>query len=64
LTENCDFEDGCSLDARSFKGIFVRNLRYLMDVDHSSQEIYSKFFNRNVEALMANASCTPDAQIR
>ena len=31
LTEHCDLDDSCDLDAYSFKGIFTRNLRYLID---------------------------------
>ena len=31
LVEHCDLDDSCDLDANSFKGIFVRNLRYLID---------------------------------
>ena len=31
LVEHCDLDDSCDLDAISFKGIFVRNLRYLID---------------------------------
>ena len=31
LIEWCDLDDSCDLDAYSFKGIFVRNLRYLID---------------------------------
>ena len=63
LTEICDPNDSCSLDARSFKGIFVRNLRYLMDVDDKDErnrDLYVKFLKRNVQALMANASCDPE----
>jgi hypothetical protein len=60
LTEICDPNDACDLDARSFKGIFVRNLRYLMDADAKNRDVYAKFIRRNVEALMANASCNPE----
>lgn len=61
LTENCDPDDSCNLDARAFKGIFTRNLRYLIDVSPANQEeaSYKKFLNRNVAALTTNASCTP-----
>ena len=61
MTEICDPGDGCGLDARSFKGIFVRNLRYLMETDAKNRDVYNKFLRRNVEALMANASCDPDS---
>ena len=33
LTEHCDLDDSCDLDAYSFKGIFARNLRYLIDTE-------------------------------
>ena len=41
LTELCDVkqQDGCNLDAKAFKGIFVRNLRYLVDATGSSNNI-------------------------
>ena len=65
LTELCDFGDACSLDARAFKGIFLRNLRYLMDVSQNIDLLkpevkeYQIFIDRNVRALMANATCFP-----
>ena len=40
LTELCDVQQqGCNLDAKAFKGIFVRNLRYLVDATGSSNNI-------------------------
>ena len=70
LTEICDVQQaGCNLDAKAFKGIFVRNLRYLLDASSSTtsqqslfqQEIKASkaFLDHNVKAIMANASCVP-----
>ena len=65
MTELCDPGDACNLDARAFKGIFVRNLRYLMDasqaIDLFRAKIgtYQRFLDVNVAALMVNASCVP-----
>ena len=38
LTEYCDPDNSCrdDLDAKMFKGIFMRNLRYLLDVSNST----------------------------
>ena len=66
LTELCDLNDACNLDEKAFKGIFVRNLRYLMDASqhidlfHIQSKAYTAFLERNVEALLANASCVPE----
>ena len=32
LMDPCDHDHSCNLDENIFKGIFVRNLRYLIDV--------------------------------
>ena len=63
LTELCDAGDACALDARIFKGIFMRNLRYLMDA--STKEFrpkikeYQSFIESNVKALLSQATCYP-----
>ena len=63
LTELCDAKDACALDARIFKGIFMRNLRYLMDA--STKEFqpkikeYQSFIESNVKALLSQATCYP-----
>ena len=49
------------------KGIFVRNLRYLMDVNEnidlfqSEKQTYTKFLEKNVKALVSKASCMPES---
>ena len=65
MTELCDLNDACNLDEKAFKGIFVRNLRYLMDASqqidlfHTQSKAYTAFLEQNIEALLANASCVP-----
>ena len=66
LTELCDPNDACNLDEKAFKGIFVRNLRYLLDACqhmhqfHTETKTYTKFLERNVKAIVTNASCVPE----
>ena len=59
--EPCDRDYSCNLDANIFKGIFVRNLRYLLDVTQSrtQREIYNGFLRTNIAALEKKASCQP-----
>ena len=63
----CDPNNACNLDENAFKGIFVRNLRYLVDTSHQMAQFhnetttYTKFLERNVEAMVANASCVPES---
>ena len=68
MTEICEVQ-GCDLDAKAFKGIFVRNLRYL--VNASSQHPRFKreikaaraLLDQNMMGLMANASCVPTRSV-
>ena len=66
LTELCDPNDACNLDEKAFKGIFVRNLRYLLDASqhmhqfHTETRKYTEFLERNVKAMVVNASCMPE----
>ena len=69
LTELCDPNDACNLDEKAFKGIFVRNLRYLLDASQDLHQFevetkkYTMFLEHNVKALVANASCIPESDI-
>ncbi|CAH1792785.1 unnamed protein product [Owenia fusiformis] len=57
LTEWCDFT-GCDDDALMYKGLFVRNLRYLMDVSNSTKrEFYNNWLQRNIDGILANNTC-------
>ncbi|KAI8521480.1 hypothetical protein Bbelb_012340 [Branchiostoma belcheri] len=43
-----------------FKGIFVRNLRYLMDVsDNSTRAQYNVWIQNNVKAVLSRSRCEP-----
>ena len=59
--EPCDADRSCNLDASIFKGIFVRNLRYLLDVteDKARVKLYRRFLDTNIASLRHNASCEP-----
>ena len=60
LTEYCDWDNSCEndLDARMFKGIFVRNLRYLIDIsDPLHQSYYRSWIQRNIESLLSKSMC-------
>ena len=61
LMDPCDRDYSCNLDANIFKGIFARNLRYLMDVTHNKTQlgIYKRFLKTNILSLEQNASCQP-----
>ena len=61
LMDPCDRDYSCNLDANIFKGIFARNLRYLMDVTHNKTQlgIYKRFLKTNILSLKQNASCQP-----
>ena len=61
LMEPCDTDRSCNLDANIFKGIFVRNLRYLLDVteDRNRVKLYRRFLDTNIASLRHNASCQP-----
>merc|ERR1719234_2580360 len=48
----------CNLDQSIFKGIFARNLRYLMDISPiSKRRLYSSFLSRNIASLKQNSMC-------
>ncbi|XP_069104510.1 uncharacterized protein [Argopecten irradians] len=59
LTEYCDPD--CNDDAIMFKGIFARNLRYLMDAlpanDSTTRTNYQKVLDINVMAVLELNSC-------
>ena len=61
LMEPCDSNRSCNLDASIFKGIFVRNLRYLLDMteDKDRGRLYRRFLKTNIASLRHNASCDP-----
>ena len=61
LMDPCDHDNTCNLDENMFKGIFARNLRYLMDVttDKGNLQIYWKFLRQNIASLEEHASCQP-----
>lgn len=55
LTESCG--DACNEDGKQFKGIFVRNLRYLIDTSALSQEDRDRFCGFlaiNAASMLAN----------
>ena len=62
LMESCDHDYSCNLDANIFKGIFVRNLRYLMDVtsNKTQVQVYRKFLTTNIASLTKHSMCDPD----
>ncbi|CAH1800786.1 unnamed protein product [Owenia fusiformis] len=60
LQEYCDWDNACQhdLDGQMFKGIFVKNLRYLMDVsDNSNREFYSQWLQNNIKSVIKNSIC-------
>jgi len=63
LVEHCDLDQSCNLDQQIFKGIFVRNLRYLIDKLGEEKEEkkkgYRNFLKRNAASLRKNAMCSP-----
>ena len=61
LMEPCDHDYSCNLDQNIFKGIFVRNLRYLIDVTSSREqrEVYWRFLRHNIASLQKHSSCHP-----
>lgn len=53
----------CTLDQRVFKGLFVRNLRYLMDLsDEPQRERYHNFLMGNVIAVLQRTLCEPSVE--
>ena len=61
LMEPCDRDASCNLDENIFKGIFMKNLRYLLDTDPqagASRE-YRKWVETNIAAVKAKAMCEP-----
>ena len=61
LMEPCDADRSCNLDASMFKGIFCRNLRYLLDLTTNATRAahYRTFLANNVRAVQRRASCSP-----
>lgn len=61
LTESCDntnCAEQVNKDAKSFKGIFVRNIRYLMDLsDTDERSFYQKWLQHNIDSVLSNAMC-------
>lgn len=57
LTEWC--EPNCNDDEKMFKGIFVRNLRYLMDVikDPKQRQEYQEYLDLNIQANLLYNMC-------
>jgi len=71
LLESCDNQTGskaCNADARMYKGLFVRNVRYLMDylgerAGHAAIiQNYTDWLIVNAKRLLSNGSCTPEPQ--
>lgn len=58
--KNCD--PNCNDDAKMFKGIFVRNLRYFMDTvkDTSVRDRYQKWMDFQVQAIVKYNMCNED----
>ena len=60
LREYCDWDNQCNHDddGKLFKGIFVRNLRYLMDVSNTTKrQYYQKWLQTNMDSALKNAQC-------
>ena len=58
LMEWCDFNRSCNDDAKMFKGIFVRNLRYLADASNNETSLrYRKWLIANAEAVVTSDIC-------
>jgi mannan endo-1,6-alpha-mannosidase len=58
--EYCDVT-GCGDDQKVFKGIFVRNLRYLMDYSNATtRAMYATWLRQNMESVIANDKCEPN----
>ncbi|KAF4980769.1 hypothetical protein FZEAL_3283 [Fusarium zealandicum] len=52
-TDDCELRDGhCGADGQQFKGIFVRNLRYLHEV--SPKALYRRFIIKNANSVWKN----------
>lgn len=52
-TDKCELRDfNCGIDGQQFKGVFVRNLRYLHDVAPRDQ--YRDFIIKNADVVWAN----------
>lgn len=52
-TDKCELRDGhCGHDGQQFKGIFIRNLRYLNDV--APHQEFKDFILRNADSIWAN----------
>ncbi|XP_078687147.1 uncharacterized protein LOC144919547 [Branchiostoma floridae x Branchiostoma belcheri] len=59
LVERCWPE--CDKDEYVYKGIFVRHLRYLMDVsDDITRKAYSDWLDGNIKSVISNAVCWPE----
>ncbi|KAM0197565.1 hypothetical protein ACHAPA_002783 [Fusarium lateritium] len=53
-TDDCELKDGhCGVDGQQFKGVFVRNLRYLHTV--SPKRLYRRFITKNAISIWRNA---------
>ncbi|CAH1272629.1 Hypp4900 [Branchiostoma lanceolatum] len=60
LVERC-WPEGCDEDEYVYKGLFVRYLRYLMDVsDDDTRRAYSDWLDGNIKSVIANAICWPE----
>ncbi|XP_013384707.1 uncharacterized protein LOC106154774 [Lingula anatina] len=61
LMEYCDLgNQTCDNDAKMFKGIFVRNLRYLADVsDQAHAKLYRGYLATNMRSLLSKSICEP-----
>ncbi|KAI8521481.1 hypothetical protein Bbelb_012350 [Branchiostoma belcheri] len=58
--EYCEDSGGCDDDALMYKGIFVRNLRYLMELsDNSTRAHYNVWIQNNVKAVLSRSRCEP-----
>jgi len=58
----------CNDDAKVFKGIFIRNLRYLMDFTSTEStyknqmELYKQFLQTNSQSVWMKDRCEPEVQ--
>jgi len=64
LLESCDRSPGgpCNEDARMYKGIFARNIRYLIDTldeGDARRTTYTSWLELNAESVLQHSQCNP-----
>ena len=57
--------DTCNADQRMYKGIFMRSLRYLVDVlpaNSSRHQGYTSWIRQQALSVLSNSSCNPQSE--